>query len=330
MPAERRKTKTPDTVPDPGDPERKRVLNVLAQRRYRQRRREKIAALEAQAKNPTPPDSLDQSQDQVADLNSSIGPRTSTESLLEECTGVEEIVRNTEDIGFPMLDFDQDPMDFQLFQDFELSTLPSPIPSSGSSPRLLTQSTPNSSPPLDFPLTPDGGLLTIPHLSALRAFGTVATALNVITHIYNPFYLHTLPATVDPSLTSNFHPTPAQITIPHHPLIDVLPWPGVREKLICMLSLPSVLRPAIAQDNDGDGQGQAVVQLQHDLDDFKDGIRVHGNSVNWAHGNELVEESWEVGETFFRNWWWCLDKSVVEMSNRRRRERGWEALRIKD
>lgn len=97
-----------------------------------------------------------------------------------------------------------------------------------------------------------------------------------------------------------------------------------------MLSLPSALRPAIAQENDGDGQGQAVVQMQHDLDDFKDGIRVHGNSVNWADGNELVEEAWEVGETFFRNWWWCLDGSVVEMSNRRRRERGWEALRIKE
>lgn len=37
MPAEkRRKTKTPEDVPDLGDPERKRVLNVLAQRRYRQ------------------------------------------------------------------------------------------------------------------------------------------------------------------------------------------------------------------------------------------------------------------------------------------------------
>jgi hypothetical protein len=39
MPVERRmaKTKTPNDVPDPGDPERKRVLNVLAQRRYRKR-----------------------------------------------------------------------------------------------------------------------------------------------------------------------------------------------------------------------------------------------------------------------------------------------------
>lgn len=30
-----RKRKTPEEIPDPGDPDRKRMLNVLAQRRYR-------------------------------------------------------------------------------------------------------------------------------------------------------------------------------------------------------------------------------------------------------------------------------------------------------
>jgi hypothetical protein len=68
MPADRiQKSLSPKDVPDLGDPDRKRMLNVLAQRRYRkfqmstslklkltscagQRRREKIAALEAQSK----------------------------------------------------------------------------------------------------------------------------------------------------------------------------------------------------------------------------------------------------------------------------------------
>jgi hypothetical protein len=36
MPVDRRmKTKTPEEIPGAGDPDRKRVLNVLAQRRYR-------------------------------------------------------------------------------------------------------------------------------------------------------------------------------------------------------------------------------------------------------------------------------------------------------
>lgn len=34
-PERRRKTKTTDNIPSSGDPERKRVLNILAQRRYR-------------------------------------------------------------------------------------------------------------------------------------------------------------------------------------------------------------------------------------------------------------------------------------------------------
>ena len=40
----KRKTKTPKDVPQLGDPDRKRVLNVLAQRRYRERRKAKFAA----------------------------------------------------------------------------------------------------------------------------------------------------------------------------------------------------------------------------------------------------------------------------------------------
>lgn len=40
----KKKTKTPKEVPRLGDPDRKRVLNVLAQRRYRERRKEKFAA----------------------------------------------------------------------------------------------------------------------------------------------------------------------------------------------------------------------------------------------------------------------------------------------
>lgn len=40
----KKKTKTPKEVPELGDPDRKRVLNVLAQRRYRERRKAKFAA----------------------------------------------------------------------------------------------------------------------------------------------------------------------------------------------------------------------------------------------------------------------------------------------
>ena len=117
-----------------------------------------------------------------------------------------------------------------------------------------------------------------------------------------------------------------------------------------MLAMPNKLRPPIVREDDDGGtkisgvwpfsdqtssstpasQSKAITQLVQDLDDFQDdgGIRVHGNSVAWGQGNEFVEEAWEVGENFYRKWWFCLDQKIVEQSNKRRRERGLGRLRI--
>lgn len=256
------------------------------------------------------------------------------------------MIRDAEYVGFASLDFNQVPLDMQLFQDFSQSDHPDALqedvyvggiemrrlPSAGFSnlPSPIPSTPTSTEPSLNFPITPDGGQLSIPILPVMRAFATIATALDLVSHIYDPSYLHTLPPAPPPSLPSNLHPTPSQITIPHHPFIDTLPWPSVREKLICMFSLPSALRPPIAQDDEGDeGQSKAVVRLAQDLDDCNEGVRIHGNMVGWHASNELVEEAWEIGEVFFRNWWWCLDGKIVETTNRRRRERGLGALRIK-
>lgn len=72
------------------------------------------------------------------------------------------------------------------------------------------------------------------------------------------------------------------------------------------------------------------MRLVQDLDHYKEGVRVHGNSVSWGVHSELDDEAWEVGEIFFRNWWWCMDNKVIENSNRRRRERGMKALSLKE
>ena len=120
-----------------------------------------------------------------------------------------------------------------------LQSLRSPVPST------------SSSPPLYFP---EGVLLKLPIFSALRALSSVAIAYDLLAHIYDPTYLHVLPA-YSPAvagLPANLHPVSAQLTIPHHPLLDVLPWPSVREKLICMLSMPSVLRPPVAREESDD------------------------------------------------------------------------------
>lgn len=217
-----------------------------------------------------------------------------------------------------------------------------------------------------MPIPSDGAVLSLPILGAIRSFATIAIALDVASHIWDPFYLHVLPPSHSipalHTLPANLHPVAAQFTIPHHPVLDLLPWPSVREKLIVMLSLPSAIRPPVAQEVDDDPrvptpnpisldplrmpdlhqspesstsssgikQSTAIVQLVQDLDDFQDGggVRVHGNMTAWGQGNELIEESWEIGDVFYRKWWWCLDQRVVDVSNKRRRERGLGRLRL--
>jgi hypothetical protein len=208
------------------------------------------------------------------------------------------------------------------------------------------QQTPTSS-TFSFPMTADGGILTIPIMSMVKAFMGIATALNISDNLWDPSYMHVMPfsTSIDPSLPANLRPIPAQLIIPHHPALDLLPWPTMREKLICMLAMPSKLRPPVAREEDDEGrwpsvsgfgtsssasQSKAITQLVQDVDDFQDGggLIVHGNSVAWGQGNEYVEEVWEVGESFYRKWWFCIDEKIVAQSNRRREERGLGRLRL--
>lgn len=48
-------------------------------------------------------------------------------------------------------------------------------------------------------------------------------------------------------LPENLRPTEAQLILPHYPVIDVLPWPSVRTRLICLFNQPDRLRPLAAR-----------------------------------------------------------------------------------
>lgn len=116
MPADRRKkTKTPEHVPDAGDPDRKRVLNVLAQRRYRQKRRERIAALEAQARAPSPQRSSNEKHDEGVRIRSDHTTSLSSGPSSEDSGQVEDIVRQIEADGCLDMTFGLDTLDMQLF-----------------------------------------------------------------------------------------------------------------------------------------------------------------------------------------------------------------------
>lgn len=118
-----------------------------------------------------------------------------------------------------------------------------------------------------------------------------------------------------PTLPSSLEPTEVQKRIPHHPIFDILPWPSIRTKLICVFAQPPELRPPAARDP------LALLHLLYDMDDPAEGFRIAG-------ADALDAGNWEVGQAFFRNWWWALDRSVVENSNVLRRKRGADRLRL--
>lgn len=119
-------------------------------------------------------------------------------------------------------------------------------------------------------------------------------------------------------LPENLRPTEAQLLLPHNPMIDVLPWPSVRTKLICLFSQPDQLRPPIARGS------MAIMRLLYSIDDESEGLRV----VSDANEQGIDVKGWEVGQAVFKDWWWILDPEIVSNSNRLRNIRGAPRLEI--
>jgi hypothetical protein len=189
---------------------------------------------------------------------------------------------------------------------------------------------------------PDDRILEVPSLALLNAAVKVAQRLNIHGLIWDftavsPFYrpassnnsissppslqsgLSTLAASPASSvdlteLPSHLLPTRTQRLIPHHPIIDLLPWPSTRDKLIQVFHLPVGLRPETAQDPMG------LVRLVYDMEDGGgEGVRISGD-------DPFEPSVWEIGQVVFERWWWAFEISVVERSNRARARRGERIL----
>lgn len=167
---------------------------------------------------------------------------------------------------------------------------------------------------------PDSYLLPVCELSLLKAFiriaGRVVGDKAAIWDINatSPFSVPG-PAASTSHLPQTWQPTTAQMLIPHHPLLDFLPWPSVREKIIRFLNLPEDMRPPAAQSP------TALVQFAYDLEDGSEGVRIWG-------GDPYDPASWEVGQLLFERWWFIFDSQIIEQSNRWRDMRGAAKLRI--
>lgn len=161
--------------------------------------------------------------------------------------------------------------------------------------------------------------LPVHELTLIKAMMRVADRLGCGEEIWSletlsPFNTNT--STPTSQLPSNWQPTICQIEIPHHPIVDLLPWPQVRNKLLSILTLPDAARPP------GTAGSMVFVNLAYDLEDNAEGVRIY-------NGDPYDPESWEVGQVLFERWWFLFDREIIERSNRWRASRGAPPLRLK-
>ncbi|OAP59718.1 hypothetical protein AYL99_07016 [Fonsecaea erecta] len=356
----------PLAVPQPGEnaAERKRVLNVLAQRRYRQRRKERIQKLEAQAadvngdnsvfsQSPSLPLSPHASPNAIG-AQTAIGNQSSQPSFQPPDISCDDSAHNPqieaagEAASFPAFpdafasydaySFASVPTDDQALWDTSvlLPSLPS-TPLSSSRHTSSSESEAWSLPPLpavqrslganpptpqaqfmfDQAVTysfPDEAHLEMAELTLLRGCMAIARRMKVQDIIWSltstsPFVDSSTHPAQFSDLPGNLQPTLIQTTIPHHPVIDLLPWPMARDRMIKVLSQPPEFRPP------GAASPMALLDFVYDLEDSAEGVRISG-------GNPYSEMNWEVGEKVFKSWWWILDRDIIKRSNELRASRG--------
>ncbi|EEH36277.1 hypothetical protein PAAG_00600 [Paracoccidioides lutzii Pb01] len=190
---------------------------------------------------------------------------------------------------------------------------------------------------------PDDHIIEIPPLSLLRAVLTIADRLQLKELIWtmnsiSPFYTgpagfrctnsappqsssttsslssSRMPICIE-SLPAHLQPTPTQRLIPHHPILDLFPWPTTRNKLIQVFSMPEDLRPASAS------HPMALMNLVYDIEDPTEGMRVSGT-------DPFQIDMWEIGQRVFERWWWAFETKVIDISNNLRQNRGQQGLAI--
>ena len=115
-------------------------------------------------------------------------------------------------------------------------------------------------------------------------------------------------------LPKNMLPTEDQLTIRHHPYIDVsFPWPKMRSKLL------KLLNTVIDYNEFCDAVFKAGLLPRAEIDE----------PAFYIWGDETMDESaWEVGERFAKKWWFLLDDAIIRRTNWWRRLRGLEELSI--
>ncbi|KAI1081598.1 hypothetical protein F5B20DRAFT_578929 [Whalleya microplaca] len=343
--------------------ERKRVLNVLAQRRYRERRREAKSRSSVSTKDVatasggvnrndeddvnenTPNLILPQSEDSVVPTSLQLALNAplpvnkellGTGSILDSGPQLAWSTTAVEPTMPDLTEIDENFGAFDSSREFSAEQLQSFLIGDKDDPfQDLTTVEPTT--PLDFPTNPPGSglsldevetlsfpdsyLLPVNERTLMRAFLRIGARIGCTSSFWDiasnsPFNDGTHTALSAQQLPPTWQPTPSQRSMPHHPVIDFLPWPGVRDRLLMILCLPDAVRPPAAAGP------LALTQFAYDMEDSAEGIRIWG-------GDPCESSSWEVGQVLFERWWFLFDRKIVEQSNHWRDLRGAAALTMR-
>jgi Domain of unknown function (DUF3425) len=334
-------------TPARGTQDRKRVLNVLAQRRYRQRKRERLAALESLASKSTVKSSAGLDCFNVAastkqartisssDESQSPGAATSNTSLSDDKSSysfdpsfqsfggglsLPDIASTTtvsawEEMTIP--NFDLPDAQYEEVIDPNLLCFDSTSPDYNFQEPITTSVWPDTSNFISYtnPVLPNDLELDVPVLKTMRIGLTIIEMLGGLNHMYDLSARWTMEGCDFSRLPPSFQPTPTQLRVPHHPIIDIIPWPSLRTKIILMYAMPPALRPPSVRDPD------SIMQIANDIDDPAEGFIVNGP-------NGMSEDEWEIGEAFLKNYWWAVDRDIIARTNAQRIRRGAPRLRL--
>ncbi|KAJ4165079.1 hypothetical protein LMH87_006726 [Akanthomyces muscarius] len=307
--------------------QRKRVLNVLAQRRYRERKRQRRLKKQPQ----------DEPEDEAHDgltrntLDSELQTHINCDAEELDVGGIDGI-----DSTWPgplSMSMTPLPLNSAMEPNLSLTNNEWNIFSSNSAGEALplqffASSTSASSPP-SFGTSPgstnsdgslsDSYLLPVYELTLLKGLIRIAERLGSPDDVWSltsqsPFTKGG--GTPAGLLPPTWQPTATQVLMPHHPFLDFLPWPSVRDKVINIFCLPEGSRPPSAAGPTG------LANLAYDVEDNSEGVRIYGD-------DPYDPACWEVGQVFFQRWWFLFDRDIIATSNRWRRLRGAPPLAIK-
>jgi Domain of unknown function (DUF3425) len=177
------------------------------------------------------------------------------------------------------------------------------------------------------PSLPADHLLSLIYYNVFRAFVSIIRAFDLdLVRMYHedhqsPFILQPNSCKLS-NLPSMLHPTRLQRSIPHHPMVDVLVSPTVRDNMLIKGQYHKD-DGKICDDIVGNGNYECDIERDECVNSEETrGLIVWGDPFDIAN--------WEVGDGFAKIWGWSLEgaKDLENSTNAWRSKRGERFLRF--